>query len=67
MSKKLNDESMSLRVNAADKKRFINACAKIEKPPQQMLREMMAALAAGRLQIIVDETEEKRGPYVYRK
>ena len=67
MSKTLNEDYMSLRVNAADKKRFIAACAKIKKPPQQMLREMMVALATGRLQIIVDKTEEKRGPYVYRE
>lgn len=67
MTKTLNDDSMSLRINAADKKRFIAACAKIKKPPQQMLREMMAALADKRLQIIVDKTEEKRGPYVYRE
>lgn len=60
------DDYMNMRISAEDKQQFIDACDKIGVPPQQMMRDMMTALVTKRLHIIVNKTEKKRGPYVYR-
>ena len=57
VSESLND-NINLRVNSDDKDLFIKSCEKKRVPYAMMLREMIEAINAGNLRIVVKKSEQ---------
>lgn len=51
------DEYLGLRLPRKDKAAFIARCKTFNRPPQEMLREIVTAFNEGRLTITVPETQ----------